>query len=199
MIASTRLVLICAAFALLSSAAASAAEVEGVAVAERVQIGPTGAKLVLNGAGVRTRFIFKIYVAALYLPAKLHDGEAILRNDQPRRLQMHMLRYLTSRELTDSMNEALNETLTPAERSQLESRMQQFNAILATLQDVKRGTRIAVDYVPNSGTIVLMNGDEKGRIPGADFNQALLRMWIGALPRDADLRTALLGIGPDSK
>ena len=199
MISATRPVLVWAAFALLLSAAASAVEVNGVTVAERVQISPGGPNLVLNGAGVRTRLIFKIYVAALYLPAKMNSGEEILRDDQPRRLLLHMLRNLTSRELTASMIEALNETLTPAERSPLESRMHQFNAILETLHDVKHGTQIAIDYVPQFGTIVLVDGNEKGRIPGADFIQALLRMWIGARPRDVELRSALLGVRPGSK
>ena len=185
--------------ALLLSATALAVEINGIAVPEHVQLGSTGPRLVLNGAGVRTRLIFKIYVAALYLPAKMSSGEDILRDDQPRRLQLQMLRDLTSKELTTSMIEALNETLTPAERAPLESRMQQFNVILDTLHDVKLGTQIAIDYLPQSGTIILVDANEKGRIPGADFNQALLRMWIGAHPRDVELRTALLGVGPDSK
>ena len=199
MISATRPVLVWATFALLLSAAASAIEVNDVTVAERVQIGSGGPNLVLNGAGVRTRLVFKIYVAALYLPAKMNSGEEILSNDQPRRLLLHMLRDLTSKELTASMIEALNETLTPAERSPLESRVQQFNAILETLHDLRRGTQIAIDYVPQFGTIVLVDGNEKGRIPGADFNQALLRMWIGARPRDVELRSALLGVRPGSK
>ena len=197
MISATRPVLVWATFALLLSAAASAVEVNGVTVAEHVQIGSNGPNLVLNGAGVRTRLIFKVYVAALYLPAKMNNGEEILRDDQPRRLLLHMLRDLTSKELTTSMIDALNETLTSAERSPLESRTRQFDAILETLHGVKRGTQIAIDYVPQFGTIVLVDGNEKGRIPGADFNQALLRVWIGARPRDVELRTALLGLKPD--
>ena len=199
MFSATRPVLVWATFALLTSAAASAVEVNGVTVAERIQIGPSGPNLVLNGAGVRKRLIFKIYVAALYLPAKMNSGEEILRDDQPRRLQLHMLRDLTSKELSASMIETLNATLTPAERSPLESRVRQFNAILETLRDVRLGTQIAIDYVPQFGTAVLVDGYEKGRIPGADFNQALLRMWIGARPRDVELRTALLGVRPGSK
>ena len=199
MVTATRVVLAWAASALLVSAAASAVEIHGVTVAERVQTGSKGGSLVLNGAGVRTRLIFKIYVAALYLPAKSNNGEEILRTDQARRLLLHMLRDLTSRQLNDSMIEALNETLTPTERAPLESRLQQFHSILNTLQDVKQGTRIEIDYSPQSGTVVLVDGNEKGRIPGADFNEALLRMWVGAHPRDTELRTALLGVKPDSR
>ena len=195
----TRTVLTWAVSALLSSAAASAAEINGIKVAEHVRLGSTGPSLVLNGAGVRVRLVFKVYVAALYLPAKSSNGEEILRNDQGKRLLLHMLRNLTSKELSTSMTEALEETLTPKERSPLASRMQQFNAILDTLRDVKRGTQIVIDYARQFGTIFFVDGNEKGRIPGADFNAALMRMWIGAHPRDVELKTALLGEKPDSK
>ena len=188
-----------AAFALLLYATAAAVEVDGVTVPERIQIGADGPKLLLNGAGVRTRLIFKVYVAALYLRVKMNNGEEILRNDQPRRLMLHMLRDLTSGQLTTSMNDALHETLTPEERLPLDLRMQQFNAIFEPLHEVKQGMQIAIDYVPESGTTVLVNGHEKGRIPGADFSQALLRVWIGAHPKDPELRNALLGISPGSK
>ena len=195
----TRTVLTWAVSALLSSAAASAAEINGITVAEHVRLGSIGPSLVLNGAGVRVRLVFKVYVAALYLPAKSSNGEEILRNDQGKRLLLHMLRNLTSKELSTSMTEALEETLTPKERSPLASRMQQFNAIFASLREVKRGMQIAIDYVPKSGTTLLINGHEKGRIPGADFSQALLRVWIGAYPKDPELRMALLGKSPGSK
>ena len=154
-----------------------------------------GQSLVLNGAGVRTQLVFRIYVAALYLPARLDSGEDILHENQPRRLLLHMLRDVPSSELATSMNETLNATLTRAERQPLESRIRQFNVMLEALRDVKPGTQIVIDYAPDSGTTILVDGEQKGHVPGADFNQALLRMWIGSRPRDAQLKTALLGGG----
>ena len=185
-----------AALALLLSAAAPAAEVEGVKLPDRVQIAADGPELVLNGAGVRVRLVFfKVYVAALYLPARMDDGEAILRDSRPSRIFMQMLRNLTADQLASSMNDALRETLTPEERVPLEPRLKQFNAIFDTLPEVKEGMQLAIDYLPQLGTVIRVNGEEKGRIPGADFNQALLRIWIGDRPRDPELRKAMLGIG----
>lgn len=140
------------------------------------------------------RLIFKIYVAALYLPAKMDNGEAILRGNRPSRLFLQMLRSLTAHQLTTSFNDALRETLTPEQRLSLEPRLQQFNAIFDTLLELKEGVQIAIDYLPQLGTIIRINGEEKDRIPGADFNQALLRIWIGDRPRDPELRKAMLGI-----
>lgn len=184
-----------AVFAALLCCAACAAEIEGVNVPGRVQLGAAGPELVLNGAGVRVRLIFKVYVAALYLPAKMDDGEAILRTDQPRRLILHLLRDLSAEQINSSINDALRETLTPEERQPLDARMARFSAIFDTLRDIREGTRVTLDYLPSTGTIVSVNAEEKDRIAGADFNQALMRVWLGERPRDPDLRKALLGSG----
>jgi Chalcone isomerase-like len=183
-----------AALALLLSTAACGTEIEGVKLPRSIQLGTDGPELVLNGAGVRVRLIFKVYVAALYLVARTEDGEAILRGDEPKRFFLHMLRDLSAEQINSSINDALRETLTPEERQPLESRMARFSAILDTLREVKEGTQITLDYLPLPGTVVSINAEEKDRIPGADFNQALLRVWLGARARDPELRKALLGI-----
>ena len=179
--------------ALLTGAPATAAEIEGVSVPNRVRLGKAGPELVLNGAGVRTMLFFKVYVAALYLPERMADGEAILRSERPRRLLLHMLRDMSAEQVNSSTNDALRDTLTPEERAPLDSRMKTFNAIFDSLRELKAGMQVAIDYLPRQGTTVRINGEEKERIPGADFNQALLRIWLGARPRDSNLRQALLG------
>ena len=55
---------------------AQPAELEGVKLAPTVQV--ASAPLVLNGAGLRTRAFFKVYVAALYGPQKATDAAALL-------------------------------------------------------------------------------------------------------------------------
>ena len=179
---------------LLLSAAVFAVDVEGVSLPLRVRIDANAPELVLNGAGVRVRLIFKVYVAALYLPVKMDDGEAILRENRPTRLFMQMLRDLTGEQITSSFNDALRETLTPEERLPLELRLRQFNAIFEALPELREGTQIAIDYLPRRGTVISVNGEKKERIPGADFNRAVLRMWLGDRPRDPELKKALLGI-----
>ena len=186
------------AFALIAftlCAAVCAAEIEGVTLPGRAQLDAAGPELVLNGAGVRVRLLFKVYVAALYLPVKTDDGEAILRADQPRRLVLHLLRDLSSEQINASISDALRETLTPEERLPLDARMARFSAIFDSLREFREGTRITLDYLPSAGTLVRVNAEEKDRISGADFNQALMRVWLGERPRDPELRKALLGIG----
>ncbi|MDQ3582112.1 MAG: chalcone isomerase family protein, partial [Pseudomonadota bacterium] len=53
----------------LLSAPAGAVEIEGVKLADTATV--AGRDLVLNGAGLRKRLLFDVYVASLYLPAKV--------------------------------------------------------------------------------------------------------------------------------
>ena len=57
--------------ALCFAAPIYAAEVGGVKLDDKVAVG--GQELALNGAGVRSRVMFKVYVGSLYLPAKAAD------------------------------------------------------------------------------------------------------------------------------
>ena len=177
---------------LLASGMACALQLQGVQLPERVRM-PGGPELVLNGAGVREQAFFKVYVSALYLPAKNEDGDAILAQDKPRRLALHFLRNVTARQFTDSTNEALRDTLTSDERRPLEARMAQLNDFLESLPDVKEGTEVLIDYLPGTGTLIRVDGRTKHRIPGADFNQALMRVWLGDRPKDPKLKRAMLG------
>jgi chalcone isomerase-like protein len=179
--------------ALLLNLTAGAAELDGVALPAKVKM-PDGPELVLNGAGVRTDKIVKLYVAGLYLPDRTQDAEAILRANKPSRLQLHLLHDMTSDQLTSSIKQALSETLTPDQRSPLQARLDQLTSIFDRLKVLKKGTQVVIDYLPRRGTAVRINDEERGRIAGADFKEALLRMWIGDHPRDPQLRKAMLGI-----
>src|SRR5688572_15682555 len=137
---------ICALAALLLCAAAAAAEIEGHRFPDRVQLGSAG--LVLNGAGVRAYAAYRVYLAALYLPERKDDGEAILRENLPSRIDLHFLRELTSQQIAKSIDDALRETLTPEQRVPLERRLTDLGGILETLPTLKKGAQIVIDYLP---------------------------------------------------
>ncbi len=49
------------------------------------------------------------------------------------------------------------------------------------------------NLTPEQGTMVSIAGELKGTVAGADFNRALLSIWLGKDPVGDDLRNALLG------
>jgi Chalcone isomerase-like len=182
-----------AALASLMAAPAIAAEIEGVRIDE--QIAAPGGQLVLNGAGVRTKLAFmKLYVGALYLPAKKAVAEEILKDAGAKRVAMHILiDELTAKELTASLNNSIAANLIPAEIALIEGRLRDLNRMMSTVGVLKKGSTVFLDYIPNTGTRVTINGEEKIVIKGEDFFQALLRIWIGNKPVDGTLRRAMLG------
>lgn len=78
----------------------------------------------------------------------------------------------------------------------LKGPLDELSAIMSALGEAKKGSVIALDFVPGSGTRVLVNGATQGKpIAGDEFYRALLRIWLGDRPVDGDLKKGLLGQG----
>jgi hypothetical protein len=168
---------------------AVAADVGGIKLDERVSVGAQ--ELVLNGAGVRTRVVFKVYVASLYLPQKSADLAGVLAKG-PRRIQLNLLRTLSADQLVDALNEGLAENNTAAELAAVKPQSDQLSTIMKSFKEVKEKDIVTLDFV-DGATRIGLNGDPKGSIPGDAFNQALTKIWLGDKPVQADLKKALLG------
>ena len=154
-----------------------------------------GTRLVLNGAGVRHKFVFfKIYVGSLYLVPKKTDRDAIFADPGPKRVSMHILAdEVTAGDLISSMNNALAENLVPHQLALLEKRMSDLNQMMSSVGVIKKGSVVHLDYIPATGTRITIDGEVKLTIPGEDFFRAMLHIWIGAKPVDGRLRDAMLG------
>jgi chalcone isomerase-like protein len=180
----------CAAVAaLMLTGAALAAEVGGVKLDDKTAVG--GQELVLNGAGIRTRALFKVYVGSLYLPAKATTLEAVLAK-APRRIQLNLLRDLSGDQLSDAVNDGMKESNSAAEVEAVKAQTEQFIAVLKSMGALKEGSVITFDFA-DGATKVGFNGTPKGSVPGEAFNRALTRIWVGEKPVQADLKKAMLG------
>jgi long-chain acyl-CoA synthetase len=166
-----------------------AAEVGGVKLDDKVSMGAQ--ELVLNGAGVRTRVVFKVYVASLYLPQKAADLAGVLAKS-PRRIQLNLLRTLSADQLVDALNEGLAENNTTAELAAVKPQVETLATIMKSFKEVKEKDVITLDFV-DGATRIGLNGDAKGNIGGEAFNQALTKVWLGDKPVQADLKKSLLG------
>jgi hypothetical protein len=178
-----------AAALVLLVAGARGAEVAGIRLDDKATL--AGQELSLNGAGLRTRLMFKVYVASLYLPKRATDLPGVLAQ-APRRIQLTMLRALSADQFVDALNEGLEANNSPSELAAVKAQTDQLLGIMKAFKEVKEKDVIALDFV-DGGTRVSWNGDAKGSIPGAAFNQALTRIWLGDKPAQPDLKQALLG------
>jgi hypothetical protein len=175
--------------------AARAAEVEGVKIDDKVTLANGVPELVLNGAGVRHKFAFlKVYIGSLYLKEKKKDSEAIFADPGPKRVSMYILSSeVTAQDLISSLNNALAANLVPHELALIEKRIRDLNTMMSSIKVVNKGSVVHLDYIPDIGTRVTVDGQERITIPGEDFFRALLHIWIGNKPVDGRLRDAMLG------
>lgn len=174
--------------ALLLAAPAQAADVAGVKLADA-----EGA-LVLNGAGLRKRAFFQVYVIGLYVPEKKSAAAELINAAGSRRVAIHMLRDVDAGQFTDALMDGMKDNHGEAEMKALEPRAKQLAAIMAEMKEARKGMRITLDWQPAAGTRVTVDGKPAGAaIPGEDFYRALLRIWLGERPVQDDLKAALLG------
>ena len=136
----------------------------------------------------------KVYVAGLYLPEKKSAPADVLALGGPKRVAMTMLRDVTAQQLSDALTDGFAANNAPAEQDRYKTQLGELTAIMASLGGAKKGDVVALDYLPDVGTRVLLTGEAKGKpIPEEGFFRGVLRVWLGDRPVDADLKKGLLG------
>jgi len=184
-----------AAAVLLASAtgrAFAATEVAGVKFEDTANVG--GQTLKLNGAGIRTKVIFKVYALGLYLPEKKTSAADVLASQGPRRVQIVSMRDLSSEDFGDAFMKGLNANTDQAERTRLLPQTKAFGEMFGAIPGLKKGDVLIVDWIPGVGTQCQLNGKKIGEtVPDLAFYNAILRIWIGDNPADSSLKPKLLG------
>ena len=133
-----------------------------MALEDRVRV--DGQELLLNGAALRTRVIFKVYVAGLYLPAKATTAQSVLEAKGAKRILLVMVRDAAAQQFVESTEAGM------------------------------RANNMLDYAPSEGGTTLFVDGVAQGRpMPGEAFYQALLRIWLGDDPVQVDLKEALLG------
>jgi hypothetical protein len=167
---------------------AAAREYQGVKLPDTMAVG--GKTLDLNGAGLRKKFVVKVYVGALYLAEKSKDAKAVIAADQPKAVRMTFLRDLTKDQVMDAFKEGFEKNSAKQANALMPKLAEAGKALPARL---KEGSTMIVTYVPGKGSTLGMEGDAMATIEGKDFADALFRNWLGDAPADENLRDGMLG------
>lgn len=161
---------------------------DGVTLPRRIQAG--GRELHLNGTATRKKFIVKVYVAGLYLPARETDADKILAADEPRHLVMQFVHNVDKGKMCNAWNEALANN-TPDASAELKA---QFETLCGYMEDIRKGEQFVFSYLPGEGTRIEVKGVTKGTIEGKPFADALFKAWIGPKPGPGEgFKKQLLG------
>ncbi|MFN4115487.1 MAG: chalcone isomerase family protein [Inhella sp.] len=187
-----RRALLTAALALPLIATAQTVDVGGAKFDTSTEV--AGQTVVLNGAGVRYRAVFKVYGAGIYLKAKADTPEAAVKMDGPKRVLLKMMRDVDGKDLGKAFTEGMEKNLVAEERARTINGIFKFGQIFQDIKKAASGSVIQVDWVPGTGALVYFDGKQVGEtIPEQEFYNALLRIWLGDKPADDKLKQQLLG------
>jgi len=164
-----------------------AGSLEGVTMDDEILV--DGTTLHLNGMGVRKKLWIEVYVAGLYLGEKTSDANQAVTSPGTKRVVMHFMTNKATKKKMDSAWLEGFEANSPSDFGALKDRVEQF---IGFFGDMKDGDDIELSIDPEVGTTAALNGDVKGTIRGADFGQALLKVWLGDEPPSEDLKKGLL-------
>lgn len=178
-----------------AQAQTQAVDLSGVRYAPTVQVG--GSLLMLNGAGIRYRFVVKVYTAGLYLSAKATTPDAVLAAPGPKRMHVVMLRDIDANDLGRLFTRGMQDNSPRDEFSKSIPGTLRMADIFSAKKRLAAGENFSVDWVPGTGTTVLVNGKAQGEpIREPEFFNALMRIWLGPAPADSALKDLLLGQTP---
>tara|TARA_B100000963_G_C22539290_1_gene631422 strand:+ start:582 stop:1115 length:534 start_codon:yes stop_codon:yes gene_type:complete len=149
---------------------------------------------VLNGVGVRDKFIFDIYTIGLYVKEKSVSGSVILNSDANKYVRIVIVsRLVTAEKFSDGLDDGFEKSTrgnTAPIKKEIELVRKGFGA------DFKKGDEFIVFFSKSGATKIYKTG-EKPYLVSSDnkiFQRALLGMWIGENPVLDDLKDELLGI-----
>lgn len=157
-----------------------------------------GTKLQLNGAGVRQQASTSLYAAGLYLENKASTAEDALLSKGAKQIRVVMLREVNSRDFGALLSRGLVTTSNDDQLSNLIPEIMDLGTLIAERGKLQAGDSFVIDWSATQGTTirVTQRGSRKPAIEvfaKPDVIGALMRIWLGDNPADADLKAALLG------
>jgi len=173
-------------FAASAATPAYARGCQGVNMPNTIQV--DGTQLTLNGMGIREATVLQVnvYVAGLYVETPSRDANAILNSDTKKRIVLHFVHNIDRDQAVEAAREGFRNNAPNAPAAKV-------NQFVSYLSAMREGQVMQYTYIPGRGTEVVVNGQVKGTIEGADMGRAIFSLYIGRRPPNAGLRTGLLG------
>ncbi|HEY8049680.1 MAG TPA: chalcone isomerase family protein [Ramlibacter sp.] len=152
-----------------------------------------GQKLLLNGAGIRYKAVFKVYAIGLYAPRKLHSNAEVLDAKVAKRLQLVALRDVGGEEFGKLFARAIEENATRDEFAKSINAVVRMGQIFADQKQFTKGDVVEIDYVPGTGLALIAKGKQQELFKEPQFSSIMYKIWFGPHPPDTALQQALLG------
>ena len=173
-----------------SAHSADTRRVAGIEIPEKLESG--GSLLILNGAGIRTRYFLDIYVGGLYLKERSTDAAAIMEADE---LMAIRLRIVTNLITNERMQKSMEEGFQKSTRRNTAPIREKINALIDVYdEEINDEDVFELVYEPGKGLTVYKNGVIRATIEcKLPFKRALFGIWISDRTVQTSLKHDLLG------
>ncbi|WP_124980530.1 chalcone isomerase family protein [Nonlabens xiamenensis] len=164
--------------------------INGVTVEKNLTV--AGQELSLNGAGMREKLWFDLYVGALYTTKKYSDGNMLVKADEAMAITLDITdSKVTQKRMKEAVEDGFEDSCTDSERAAIKSEINTFVGLFS--EAIVEGDHFEIAYAPGKGTMISKNGKQLGTIAGMDFKKGLFGIWLGNDPADDDLKEGMLG------
>lgn len=159
-------------------------------IPKTVVLEETGDILNLRGTALYKRFFQNIYIGAFYSHNLVSDAQAGLADTGPKRMWVYFLYPIDSQK--QYWQEAIADNNSPEIVQREQISISQFLKMIDT--PFREGDTLALDYVPNVGTKVIIKGTPKGIIKGNEFYNLILKVWMGRQPPSEKFKRDLFNL-----
>lgn len=175
-----------------TTGAGAAQDINGVKVEDNITV--AGTKLQLNGAGIRYKAIFKVYVGELHTTQKVTSLEELVAAPGPKRLSMTFLREIEAGPFGKLLTRGVEDNVPKNEMSKLVPGLIRMGDIFTVNKALMPGDVIHLDWIPGTGMVITAKGKVQGEpFKEPEFFKAIMSIWFGPSPADFKLKEAMLG------
>jgi len=149
--------------------------------------------MALNGGGIRTKLVFKLYTGGLYLADASSDADAIVAADKPMAVRLAITsNKINSTNFSEAIREGFDKS-TGKKTAPIQSKIDRLIETFST-EPIVPGNVFDVVWVPGEGVKTYKNDKLKSTITGLEFKQALFGIWLSDSPVSGSLKKGMLGL-----
>lgn len=178
---------------LIAFPAFAAIDIAGVKVEDTATV--AGVKLQLNGAGIRYKGPFKVYVGDLYTTKKVSSLDELAAAPGPKRLTMTFLREIEAGPFGKLLTRGVEDNVPKTEMSKMVPGLIRMSDIFSVNKILLPGETVIIDWIPGTGMVITAKGKVQGEpFKEPEFFKGIMSIWLGPTPADWKLKDAMLGI-----
>ena len=169
----------------------AAESLKAVDLEEVITLSPGGAELRLKGTATKSNARQAIYLGGLYLENDAESVKEVIDSAGAKRFVIKTNESIPPQAIIRAINLGITVNHSESELEILAPLVSQFNKIWNS--DIKQGDEVCIDFDPLEGTLVSIDGVQKGVIPGKLFYKAFLKTWLGDKPLNSHMKKQLMG------